>query len=242
MKGAGVYKLGIRFDSGEHAKLKDLAEKAGCESIPAFVQYAIENYGKLQPRIDDMRQREIRANGQTRGLEEDAQKVAFAHEEILTQFRKTITEMGTKQDVVNLDAIKKAEREHAQSLCTIAHALGFVLSSFDHSDNVVGCISAIDSLRESVKQIAMKLGVPDTVKHCQDRIEELKKVESERDDLHRMYSELNEKQGALQEKCDNLELARRAVIEELLGAKNALDESLKNQHKPVVSFWRKYFK
>lgn len=90
MKSAGVYTLGMRLDLAEHQKYMRLAEQAGCTSIPMFVQHAVEQYQTVRPEIEKLKRRLMCAENQLKEARYNEEKVAFAHEEILAQFRKVI--------------------------------------------------------------------------------------------------------------------------------------------------------
>ena len=131
----GVYRLGIRFEPDEKAKLEKMAKKVGCESIPMFVEYLIKAHEELEPDAERLKRELSFADIRIKVLETDATKVAAAHEEVLAQFRKTIVDMGNRKTEIDLDCA--------------------------------------ESQLQGIRQISMKLGVPDTVESILLRIEKL---------------------------------------------------------------------
>lgn len=109
-----LYRCAIRFTPEEHAELKDLAEKSKCDSVPQFVKLTVENFGKTLPRIQDFRQREIKANSRIaeleaelketqsrlRFVESDRDERSNAHDKVVAEYRQTIENMGVKENAL----------------------------------------------------------------------------------------------------------------------------------------------
>lgn len=110
------YRLGMRLDPGEKERYQRLAEKAGCRTIPEFVQHAVRQYEEIHPEIEKLKQKLATVQAALETARLDEEKVAFAHEEILAQFRKTITEMGAKQDAIQLERDKLNLEEMQKSV------------------------------------------------------------------------------------------------------------------------------
>ena len=197
----GVYRLGIRFEPDEKAKLEKMAKKVGCESIPMFVEYLIKAHEELEPDAERLKRELSFADIRIKVLETDATKVAAAHEEVLAQFRKTIVEMGTAKD-------RAVEKQYEIGATRLQHTLtGFMGAlGIEERDAYDEGVRAIKELREAVKQIAMKLGVPDTVESILLRIEKLHMGNAElRAEVGKNKHERDEERRLLESKREDIE-------------------------------------
>ena len=145
-----VYKLGMRLSTDRHKKYQRLAEQAGCASIPAFVHYVVEQYQTVRPELEKLQQELVTVKAALERARADEEKVQFAHEEILAQFRKTITEMGEKQDAIHLErdrVLENALNEANQNIHDMTQAL-------EVSTDRIDVMTAIHDLKKEAEKLA----------------------------------------------------------------------------------------
>ena len=205
----GVYRLGIRFEPDEKAKLEKMAKKVGCESIPMFVEYLIKAHEELEPDAERLKRELSFADIRIKVLESEATKVAAAHEEVLAQFRQVITEMGTAKDRAVEKQYEIGATRLQHTLTAFMGALG--IEELDAYDEGVSAIKELKASGEDLGKVADALGVDADLERICQVIGVLCGREAERDELARMYSELKKKHVALEEKYDTLDIALKTV-------------------------------